>query len=75
MNLEAVWQKTAYLIVHMSNFELPLVLWTASAAAWALSGRLRARSGREAEALFALRVAAGCASFWLVLFVGRLLLK
>lgn len=75
MDFGAVWQTTAFLIVHMTHFELPLVLWTVAAAAWVLSGRLRARGGREAEERFARRIAAGCVSIWLVLFLGRSFLK
>ncbi|MDR3589718.1 MAG: hypothetical protein P4N41_08675 [Negativicutes bacterium] len=68
-NLNAFWDRIAFLLVHVTNYELQLVLWATMAAAWRLSAVLAKHSARTREARLARRVAVFYAGlslfFWL----------
>jgi len=68
-DLSAVWDRIAFLLVHVTNYELQLVLWAAVIASWRLASILARHSVRLREARLARRVAAfyACLSlaFWL----------
>jgi hypothetical protein len=68
-DLTAAWDRIAFLLVHVTNYELQLVLWSAVAAAWRLAAVLTGHGARLREAKLARRVAVfyACLSlfFWL----------
>jgi len=57
MDLQALWTKIAFLLVHIANFELPLVFFSTALAAWYLSHVLNKHNARQRDAKVARRVA------------------
>jgi hypothetical protein len=68
-SLTAAWDRIAFLLVHVTNYELQLVLWVAVAASWRLATVLARHNARLREAKLARLVAAFYAGlslfFWL----------
>ncbi len=58
MNFNTLWPKFAFLLVHVTNSELPLVLFATAAASWHLAYVLQKQNAREREAGLARKVAA-----------------
>lgn len=57
MTLQSVADKTAFLIVHVTLFELPLVILVAALASWRLATVLQKHDARQREANLARNVA------------------
>jgi hypothetical protein len=71
MDFAAIWDRIAFLIVHMTVFELPLVLLATAVAAFVLSRTLDRHNARMREARLARRVAVAYAAIFLTLYVAR----
>ncbi len=75
MDLAAVWQKTLFVLTHMTVFELPLVLLGVAAAAYGLALVLDKHNARAREATLARRVAYAYVGLLFFLYAARQLLK
>ncbi len=75
MDFAAVWEKTAFLLTHVTVFELPLVLLGTAAAAYGLARILDKHNARAREARLARRVAAAYAGLLAFLILARFLLS
>ncbi len=74
MDFAAVWDKTLFLLTHVTVFELPLVFLCAAAAAYILARVLDKHNARAREARLARRVAAAYAGLLAFLIAARLFL-
>lgn len=74
MDFAAVWDKIAFLLTHVTVFELPLVLLGTAAAAFGLARVLDRHNARAREAKLARRVAYAYAVLLVFLFAARILL-
>lgn len=74
MDFAVVWDKTAFLLAHVTVFELPLVLIGTAAAAYVLARVLDRHNARAREARLARRVAAAYAGLLAFLIVARFFL-
>ncbi|MDR7866782.1 MAG: hypothetical protein RIN56_08170 [Sporomusaceae bacterium] len=74
MDLALIWDKTLFLLTHVTVFELPLVLLVTSAAAYVLSRVLDTHNARAREARLARRVAAAYAGLLAFLITARFFL-
>ncbi len=75
MDFAAAWEKTAFIITHVTVLELPLVLAGTAAAAYALARVLDKHNARAREAKLARRVAAVYAVVLAGLFLAREFMK
>jgi hypothetical protein len=75
VDFAAVWEKTAFLLTHVTVFELPLVLLGTAAAAYGLARILDKHNARAREARLARRVAAAYAGLLAFLILARFLLS
>lgn len=75
MDFAAVWEKTVFLITHVTVFELPLVLAGTAAAAFFLARVLDKHNARAREARLARRVAAVYAAALVGLCLARQFLE
>ncbi len=73
-DLTAMWQRIAFLLVHVTNFELQLVLWAVIVASWRLAAVLAGHDARLREARLARRVAAFYACLSLAFWLAHVLL-
>lgn len=67
MDFSIVPARFAFLIVHITNFELPLVLWGTSLAAIILARVLALHNARLREAKLARNIAAFYMALWLAI--------
>lgn len=74
MNFAAAWDMTVFLIVHVTVFELPLVLIATVAAALVLARVLDKHNARLREARLARRVAYAYGGLLAALLAARLFL-
>lgn len=58
MDISTIWKKTTFLLTHMTQFELPLILLFTSLSSWRLAVVLSKHSARLKEAQLARRIAA-----------------
>lgn len=74
MDFAAVWNKTVFLLTHVTVFELPLVFLGTSAAAYVLARILDKHNARAREAKLARRVAAAYGALLVAIIAARLFL-
>ncbi|HWQ62638.1 MAG TPA: hypothetical protein VN521_10020 [Negativicutes bacterium] len=75
MDFAAVWERTVFLLTHVTVFELPLVLIGTAVAALVLARVLDKHNARAREATLARRVAAVYAGLLAALIAGRIILS
>jgi hypothetical protein len=74
MDLSNIWQRTAFIITHMSLFELPLILAFTSLSSWRLATVLSKHDARLKEAQLARKIAASYAAIFFTTWgISRLL--
>ncbi len=74
VDFAALWDKTAFLLTHVTVFELPLVFMATAAAAYVLSRILARHNARAREARLARRVAAVYAGLLAFIIAAKFLL-
>lgn len=74
MAFSSVWDKISFLIIHMTVFELPVILAATALAALVLARVLDKHNARLREARLARRIAAFYAGLLAFLIVARYLL-
>lgn len=75
VDLDAAWDKTVFLLTHVTVFELPLVLAGTAAAAFVLGRILDRHNARTREARLARRVAFFYAGLLAVLIAAIFVLR
>lgn len=68
-NIDYVWQKISYLIVHKTTIWLLFVLFTTALASWRLASALDKQNARAREAKLARRTAAAYTAIALTLWM------
>ncbi len=71
MDIAAVWDKVVFLIIHVTVFELPVVLVATAVAAYVLARTLDRHGARTREARLARRIALFYAAFFAILYTAR----
>lgn len=66
-----VWERIRFLLVHMMQMELLIVLVGTTAASWLLSITLRKKNARLGEQILSRNIAAVYAVLVLLLLLGR----
>jgi len=74
MNFSVVWERLAFLLVHVTVFELPLVLFVTILTSLGLARVLDKHNARLREAKFARRAAAFYAGLFVILYLARAIL-
>jgi prenyltransferase beta subunit len=72
--INAVWNTTAFLLVHVPSFEFHTVMWFTALAAWRLATVLDKHNARLREAKLARIVAVFYLSFSLLAWLSSLVL-
>ncbi|MDR3559991.1 MAG: hypothetical protein P4N59_00930 [Negativicutes bacterium] len=75
MGLSELWQRVTFLLVHVTNDELHVVLWATVLTAWRLAVVLEKHDDRRREAKLARRVAAGYACLSLAFWLAHIILS